>query len=246
MFETKHLALATSYPPPSSIHPTGCLLPRGPLIPTPADGGVCPVPECSRRAGPAVGPNQLLISCSEGLFVVLPPPQGPGQLRSGHGCPPPGKGVGEMGVLTLPEPPPSTKLPLLFKRKPSLGGSQGTRGQQRGSPGTPHSHGHQPRAHPVHSTAHLPGPQPQDRAPSGPQHGQGWGLPHQFSLLPSPWVKPWGFKGGDNLRREEGAKNIVGEGRKETSLLLPITPPMWSQVRSFSLMRAYRRGGDFS
>lgn len=162
------------------------------------------------------------------------------------GAPPPSKGVGEMGVLTMPEPPPSTKLPLPFKRKPSLGGSQGTRGQQRGSPGTPHSHGHQPRAHPVHSTAHLPGPQPQDRAPSGPQHGQGWGLPHQFSLLPSPWVKPWGFKGGDNLRREEGAKNIVGEGRKETSLLLPITPPMWSQVRSFSLMRAYRRGGDFS
>lgn len=28
--------------------------------------------------GRAVGSNQLLISCSEGRFVVLPPPQGPG------------------------------------------------------------------------------------------------------------------------------------------------------------------------
>lgn len=138
MFETKHLALATSYPPPSSIHPTGCLLPRGPLIPTPADGGVCPVPECSRRAGPAVGPNQLLISCSEGLFVVLPPPQGPGQLRSGHGCPPPPAKVWVRWVSShcqSPLPPPSCPSCLRESRAWVAHREQGgSRGGAQGPP----------------------------------------------------------------------------------------------------------------
>lgn len=84
--------------------------------------------------GWAVGPNQLLISGSEGLFVVLPPPQGLGPRSTGS----PDLAL----VVRLPgtkvwvrwgSPLSRQLLPVLFRRKPSLKSSreQGWKGEQR-------------------------------------------------------------------------------------------------------------------
>lgn len=108
----KLLALATSRPsslPPSRKLPS----PRAPQDSHPGLGLSAQPAVQAAGWGWAVGPNQGLISCSEGLFVALPP-----QLKSAAS---PDLAVGEAVPAEVwarwssgCQAPPSTVLPLLF------------------------------------------------------------------------------------------------------------------------------------
>lgn len=100
-------------------------------------------------------------------------------------------------VLRLPRPPLPLCCPFSFKASQAWV-AHGSTGREA-SKGAGPAHLQQP-CH--QSLGHL--------APALPG-------PHQFSLLPSPWVKPWRVKG--KTIWEMGAKTTLGEvqGGKETT-----------------------------